>query len=269
MGESSKNLNDMNKPLVGALCAVLGLAAGFAAGLSVVKAPAEPAAPESPKTKAAASRAIDADLEAQLRGRIRELESRLAEKPAAAPAAETLPAEEPPREMRDRRRGRRHGPPRPPIAEELAELEKTDPEEYSRVTNFMAHMERNIRREHRRQEERKGIIASVDASLLSPEQQQVHERYQELLSQMEEAQKAFRPDAEGVTDEEREAQFNNMRELGRELRELQAVERENLVSAAIASFGVEGDSAVELAETIKAVYEATSSGGRHHGPPPR
>ena len=79
---------------------------------------------------------------------------------------------------------------------------------------------------------------------------------------------AFAPDDGSVTDEQRMAAQQEMREVGQKLRAVAQQEREILLDQTARSFGVKGEAGKELVETVKQVYQATESWGgfgRGHG----
>ena len=76
------------------------------------------------------------------------------------------------------------------------------------------------------------------------------------------------PDDGSVTDEERMAAQQEMRDVGQKLRAVAQQEREILLNQTARSFGVNGEAGKELVETVKQVYQATESWGgfgRGHG----
>ena len=72
---------------------------------------------------------------------------------------------------------------------------------------------------------------------------------------------AFAPDDGSVTDEQRMAAQQEMREVGQKLRAVAQQEREILLDQTARSFGVTGEAGKELVETVKQVYQATESRG--------
>ena len=69
-----------------------------------------------------------------------------------------------------------------------------------------------------------------------------------------------------MTEEDRHALFGEMRETDERIRELNRLERENLLVQTAETLGFSGDDAKEIAETVKGIYEATDS-GFGFGPP--
>ncbi len=247
-----------------------GIALGWA-GFTIATPDAEVKdRPETRVRKAAASSEDGADLVPQLRRRIEELEARLKEAeeaPARESAIEAVPAVSGPERggFPGGRGERRFGP---PTEEELAKLAKEDPEEYTRTTNRIARMERHFTSMMKREAEKRDIIASIDTSILTSEQQAVHARFQELQNAVDEMRASFRPDDESLSDDDRRANFETMRQLERELRAAAREERTALLSAAAGTVGLEGDDAADFIDTIEAVYEATQMGRGPGGPPP-
>lgn len=206
------------------------------------------------------SRKHDADLN-RLRARIKQLERQLAEQ-KEAPATEEPVAEPSTNRME---RFRPFGPP-PSAAEMRArfeEMREKDPELYAQITNNMARWQ--ARRQERLQNQF-DILASADITHMTKEQRKVHENYQDLLLRQEELREMMNPNIADITDEQREAAFREMREIGHQLHDLQRTERDTLLTQTANSLGLRGKQAQEVVSAIKAVYEATSGG--HHGPPP-
>lgn len=249
---------------------IAGIALGWA-GLSIATPNVEiKSVPETRVRKAAQSDQDEADLVPQLRRRIEELEARLkeSEQESAKEVSDGASVDGGPRRdgFRERRGERRFGP---PTEEELEKLKVEDPEQYTRTTNRIARMERHFTSMMKREAEKRDIIANIDTSLLTTEQQAVHARFQELQNAMDEMRSSFRPDDESLSDEDRRANFEAMRQLERELREAAQDERTALLTAAAGTVGLEGDDAADFVDTIKAVYEATQTGrGGPGGPPP-
>ncbi|MGN0847075.1 MAG: hypothetical protein ACI4RA_06800 [Kiritimatiellia bacterium] len=220
---------------------------------------------ERPARKVVKSSTDDAAL-ARLRKRVQDLERQLAEK-SAEPVAEEATSE--PVEA-SAARSERRGPPSPEeMRARLEEMRTTDPERYAQMTNRFANMRAH---QLQRAQDKLDILASVDVNRLNPRQRQIHEQYQDLIARQEELRNmAFAsPDDASVTDEQRRAAHEEMREIGRQLHGVAQQEREILLSQTARSFGVKGDTAREFVETVKAVYQATESrGGGHGGRRPR
>lgn len=199
----------------------------------------------------------DADLN-RLRSRIKSLESQLAER-------ENNASEEPVgKPSTNRVEGfRPFG--RPPSAAQMRahfeEMRERDPQRYAQITNNMARW--RTRRQERLQNQFE-LLASADTAHMTKEQQQIHETYLDLLVRQEELHELTNPDNADVTDEQRDAAFKEMREIGRQIHELQRAERDTLLTQTANSLGLRGKQAQEVVTAIKAVYEAT--GGSHRGP---
>lgn len=223
---------------------------------------------EQPVKKTAKTSTDDAALN-RLRKRIQDLERQLAEKSTGATAEEAAPEAEDKPAARPERRG-------PPSPEEMRahmeEMKKNDPERYAQMTNHFANMRNH---QLQRAQNKLDILASVDVNRLTPKQREVHEKYQDLIARQEELRNmAFAPDDGSVTDEQRMAAHQEMREIGHQLHNTAQQEREILLNQTARSFGVKGEAGKELVETVKQVYQATESwggrGGRggRGGPPP-
>lgn len=224
---------------------------------------------ERPAKKARSAAASDDAALNRLRARIQELERQLAAKDAPPPAAK---ADEPPTDRPPE--GRRGGPGGwPRNAEEMRahfeEMRKNNPEQYAAMTNGWAqHRARSLERAQGKLD----ILASVDVSQLNPKQRAIHEQYQDLIARREELRAAMDLQNTDVTDEQRNAAMAEMREIGNRMHALAQTEREALLKHTATSFGVKGEAAKELVETVKAVYQATETwggwgpgGGRHGG----
>ena len=247
--------------------------------LGYVLHPARPAAApaeseskaERPAKKARSTAGSDDAALNRLRTRIQELERQLAAKDAPPPAAKV---EEPPTNRPPE--GRRGGPGGwPRNAEEMRahfeEMRKNNPEQYAAMTNGWAqHRARSLERAQGKLD----ILASVDVSQLNPKQRAIHEQYQDLIARREELRAMMDLQNADVTDEQRNAAMAEMREIGNKVHALAQTEREALLKHTATSFGVRGEAAKELVETVKAVYQATETwggwggghGGRHGGP---
>ena len=156
----------------------------------------------------------------------------------------------------------------------MEEIRKSDPARYTWMTN---HSARIRMRQLARAQGKLDILASVDTTRLSPQQKHVHEQYQDLIARQEDLRSvAFAPlDDAAVTDEQRAAAHAEMREVGQRLHNLAHQERETLLDQTARAFGLTGDAAQDLVETVKAVYQATEAWGRRGpgpggpgGPPP-
>ncbi len=209
------------------------------------------------------ARGHDADLN-RLRARIKELERQLAD--ATGKAAE--PEEETPVKTEDRPQNPflRNGPPRMPTAAEMRanmeELREKDPARYTQMTNrFARHQQDRLQRVNKRLE----ILASVDTSRFNEKELQTHEALQDAIARREELRQMINPQNEDVTEEQRHATFEELRQLDETMRQLETQERNTLLNKASQSFGVSAANAKELTETIKAIYDATGNSG-HHGP---
>ncbi len=227
-----------------------------------------PTAPAERPTKKAAKSTDDAALN-RLRKRIQDLERQLAEKSAPPATAEAVPETTTPPSSPEAR-GERRGPPSPEeMRAHMEEMRKNDPERYAHMTNRFARMRA---RQLSSAQNKLDILSSVDLDRLSPKQRMLHDQYQNLIARQEELRSmAFAaPDDASVTDEQRQAAHEELRKNGRELHALAQTERQILLDQTAQSFGIKGDAAKELVETVKAVYQATDSwgGGRGGGGPP-
>ena len=215
----------------------------------------EPAAEEkktpekrSARTRTQPSREHDADLN-RLRARIKELERQLAEQDAAA-------SEEPVGGASTNRveGGRRFGL---PTFAELEEMREKDPERYVQTTNRIAQFRAGWQGRLQNQFD---ILESADTAHMTEKQRKVHEDYISLLARIDELGEQLNPLAD-VTEEQRRAAGQEMRESWRKLHELQRIERDTLLTQTANALGFRGRKAQEVVEGIKQVYEATGGGG--------
>ena len=106
---------------------------------------------------------------------------------------------------------------------------------------------------------------------MTAKQRQVHEDYVNLLARIDELGEQLNPLAD-VTEEQRKAAGQEMRESWHKLHELQRIERDTLLTQTANALGFRGRKAQEVVEGIKQVYEATGGGpwgrggGRGRGP---
>ena len=203
---------------------------------------------------------------AALRARIADLERRLAERGEANASERTeskveSAGDRPAEAARPERRG-------PPTAaemrERMARFEKEDPQRFAQMTNHFAQM--RMRRQERAAM-KIDFLSSIDTSGMDESARQTHEALQGLIARREELEEQMH-DLD-LSDEERAAAFEEMRRNDRAMRELNRVERDNLLAQTSAALGLSGEDAVELTETIKDIIEATEgSFGRGRGGPP-
>ena len=214
----------------------------------------EEKAPEkrSARTRTQPSREHDADLN-RLRARIKQLERQLAEQDTAA-------SEEPVEQPATNRveGGRRFGP---PTFAELEEMRKKDPERYVQTTNRFAQF-RVVRQE--RLQNQFDILASADTAHMTEKQRKVHEDYKKLLVRIDELGEQLTPLVD-VTEEQRKAAGQEMRESLHKLHELQRIERDTLLIQMANALGFHGPKAQEVVEGIKRIYEATGGSQSRRG----
>ena len=190
----------------------------------------------------------DADLN-RLRARIRELERKLAEQDSAASEE---PVEQP---ATNRVEGfRRFGP---PSRAELEEMREKDPERYAQETNRIAQFRAGWQGRIQNQFD---ILASADTAHMTEKQRKVNEDYISLLARIDELGEQLNPLAD-VTEDQRKAAGQEMRETWHQLHELQRIERDTLLTQTANALGFRGRKAQEVVEGIKQVYEATGGGG--------
>jgi hypothetical protein len=144
---------------------------------------------------------------------------------------------------------------------ELERMKNSDPKRYASATNRMAQFRTRMTQ---RAENKLETLASIDTTGWNRSQIENHLKYQELIVRHQELMETIRHDS-GVTREEREAAFGEMRELGRELREASEKERNTLLDKTFQELGYSGADSKELRETIKTIYSTTEEWGGHRG----
>lgn len=260
-------MNTKNLLVVGLPALLCGALLGYFVHTPEAPVVTQPAQVKPAKTRSTAS-STDAAALNRLRHRVQDLERQLAA--ARAQPAATAETEKPVAASTNAPSpfawGRGGGfPSAEEIRARMEEFRKNDPEHYAQMTNHFARMQA-----HRleRTQNRLDLLASVDTSRMTKKQRAVHEQYQDLIARREELRALMNPQDESITEEQRQAAFKEMRELGGKLHELAQSERDTLLAHTAASFGIQGDEAGELVETVKAVYQATENHGGWggHGP---
>lgn len=244
---------------------ICGVLLGYLVHPATLEPEQEKAAPSAAKPSRKATATDDASLN-RLRARIKDLERQLADKSAQpAEAAEETPVkpeERPPNPFL------RNGPPHMPTAAEMRanmeELREKDPAKFVQMTNRFARWQ-----EHRlrRTSDRLDILSSVDTSRLTEKERTTHEALQDAIVRREELRQLLNPQNENVTEEQRKKTFEELRELDQTMRQLEASERNTLLTKTARSFGLSKADAKEMTETVKAIFQATGGDHRHHGGP--
>ena len=241
---------------------ISGVAIGYFVKPGESPAPTEPADVETAKPLME-NKGESASV-AALRARIAELEGRLTARgrsaggldEASAKAAGSL-------ERAAGERGERRGPPTgAEIRERMARMEKEDPVRFAQMTNHFARI-RNFRRE--RAALKIDFLSSIDTSGMNASSRKTHQALQNAIAMRDDLEEQIHNP--NLSDEERMSLFEQMRNSDHELRRLGAEERDSLLMQTASAIGLEGDDAVELAETIKDIFDATES--PHRGMRPR
>ena len=144
---------------------------------------------------------------------------------------------------------------------DLERMKTEDPKRYSSMTNRMAQFRNRMLQ---RAENKLETLSSVDTAGWSRSQIENHEKYQDLIARQQELMDIMRHDS-GATQEERDAAFREMRELGRELRVASEKERNTLLDKTFSELGFSGADSREIRETIKTIYSTTEEWGGHRG----
>ncbi len=225
------------------------------AGLGYCLAPSAPAPAAPQEQKAEAPRRVrggddssgERSANRALRARVKELEEMLAKQ-----GIEVEKMKEEESERRERRERPRFDP-----RAEMERMQKENPERYAQMTNGMAQFRR---RRLERAQSKMDFLASVDTSMMSPEARKVHADLQDMIEKREAIEDKMRNFLD-MSEEERRATFDEMRETDGKIRELNRAERENLLAQTAQALGFQGDDATEIVETVKGIYEATENGG--------
>ena len=237
-----------------AIALLAGVALGFCFGVTTSTTPEQAKTAREKTVKRPLADAGEAASVKALRARIAELERQLAGMKAKQPTneVEKIAAQDSPRPPRG-------GGPR----EWMENMKKNDPERYAQMTN---RFEQFRRRRAERQQRNLDFLSSVDTSRMSASAKKTHAALQEAIALREQLEAKIHQ--EGLSDAERLALFEQMRESEHELRSLRRAERDNLFEATANTLGFEGDDAKEIVDTLKEVVESTESSWRHMGPPP-
>jgi len=226
---------------------VLGTALGYC--LHSSDSPKEVSPGKGRVTKKPIAEVGDAEVRA-LRLRIKELERMLT---AKAPTTNAKAAAQEPPSVPGMQG-------RPPFANFLENLKKNDPKRYAAMTNDFARMRRNMQR---RSQAKYDFLTSLDTTSMSSEDRAGVERLQELIARREELADKMR--SSGVTNEERQKIFDEMRDLNRQMRKENSKVRQSLLKETARSTGLDDEAAAAMTETIGEIIEATENG---FGPPP-
>jgi hypothetical protein len=222
------------------VCALLlGAAAGYFAPGKGGEGMKQDAPQETRCASAIADNGAQASIKA-LRARVAELEKQLAAKPAdeKAPAPDSGPS----------RFVESH-------VERMKKMAVDDPQRYAQITNRIANWRRRRSEQAR---SRIDFLSSIDTSRMSAEAREVHEELQQLVARREELEEDLH--RHGLDDTKRHGLFQELREIGTKMRELNAKERDNLLSETARNLGFEGSDAAEIVTTVKEVFNATESG---------
>lgn len=184
-----------------------------------------------------------------LRARIKELEGMLAKQGVEV------------EKMKEEETERRERPRFDPRAE-MERLKTEDPARYAQITNGMAQFRQ---RRLERAQSKIDFLSSVDTSNMSPGARKTHEDLQDMIARREEIESKMHGIMD-MSEDDRRALFGEMRETDERIRELNRLERENLLVQTAETLGFVGEDAKEIAETVKGIYEATDSGWNWGGP---
>ena len=244
-----------------AIALICGVAVGYMFNPSVDEPVQEP---KHEKPKGSVRDEGDAATIKALRAKIVELEAKLAK-------GERKPADEDDavKHGEDRREGARrdHKPMSP--KEWREKMKKDNPEQYAKMTNHMARM----RRERLERAQKKvDFLSSIDTSRMSASTRKTHDELKDLIAKREEMDQkmhvAMESDEE-ISDEDRRAFFDEMRQTDDRIRELNAKERDNLMVETVKNLGFSEEESGEVAEAFQEIIENTEGGWNPTGRPPR
>ena len=190
----------------------------------------------------------------ELEARARELERQLAAKVETVPPAKPVDGPSTNRVEGTRRFG-------PPTFAELEKMRKNAPERYVQETNRIAQLRAGWQGRIQNQFD---ILASADTAHMTEKQRKVHEDYKKLLVRIDELGEQLNPLVD-VTEEQRKAAGQEMRESWHKLHELQRIERDTLLIQMANALGFRGRKAQEVVEEIKRIYEATGGSQSRRG----
>ena len=232
---------------------VISLLVGAALGYCLGPASSPAPAPE-PEKKAEPEQVKQPEYRGEradraLRARIKELEGMLAKQGVEV------------EKMKEEETERRERPRFDPRAE-MERLKTEDPARYAQITNGMAQFRQ---RRLERAQSKIDFLSSVDTSNMSPGARKTHEDLQDMIARREEIESKMHGIMD-MSEDDRRALFGEMRETDERIRELNRLERENLLVQTAETLGFVGEDAKEIAETVKGIYEATDSGWNWGGP---
>ena len=236
---------NFKQSLIVALPALLcGALLGYLAAPAPVPVAEPEAKAERPTRKARPT--TDVAAVSRLRARVAELEKQLAATKAHATAEKPAETEE-----------KQQAPQRPEggpgdFRTRMEEMAKNDPARFAQMRND--HLQRV--------QGKLDLLASFDTSRMTPRQRETHEKYQEFLAQQTELRDMMRPGGgmEEMSQEERQAAFEQLRSIDEHVHRLANEERDTLLQQAALSTGIRGQAANEAAETFKAIFNATEAG---------
>ena len=235
---------------------VVALFVGAALGYCLKPAAQEPA--DDAKGERASRRTEiaekDGAAEKALRNRVRELERELA----------ALSADKTSEKIDENQESRPRGDGRPSREEMRANFEKfkqEHPEEWARMEKRRQDF---MKRRQERAQSKMDFLSSIDTSTMSESARANHENLMTLISKRAELESKMGPGLMDLSDEDRDAIFKEMHDTEHAIREASRDERDALLQQTAEVLGFSGDAASEIVDTVKEIYEATSS--EHGGP---
>lgn len=253
---------------IGNICiAVVALLAGAAAGYCVGRyvtpspAPAE-VRDEKPRHSQRAGVGNDAEKKI-LRERIAAQDARIRELEMQGRLEEGSGEKQSATAVRESER-----PPRRDFRAEMERLRVEEPERYAQITNRMARFrQQNLERAQSKMD----FLASIDTSTMPQAAREAHTALMDLIERRAEIDDKFR-NFGAMTDEERRAAFDEMREVDGRINRLNRTVRGNLLRQTAKELGLNGEISKDFVDTVTGIIDATESGfghrgGRHGGPP--
>ena len=156
-------------------------------------------------------------------------------------------------------------PPRRDFRAEMERLRVEEPERYAQITNRMARFrQQNLERAQSKMD----FLASIDTSTMPQAAREAHTALMDLIERRAEIDDKFR-NFGAMTDEERRAAFDEMREVDGDINRLNKTVRSNLLRQTAKELGLNGEISKDFVDTVTGIIDATESGhhGRHGGPP--
>lgn len=139
-------------------------------------------------------------------------------------------------------------------ANAMEELRKNDPERYAQITNAM-HGFRMARRDQT--ENLLETLSSIDISKMPAAARKTHVKLQQMIEKQALLEEELYDNS--LSADRRSELFGEISQTRREINRLNGEERKNLLNETVKMFGVEGQDASAMIETINEVIKVTDS----------